>query len=291
MAQSRFQKGFKVGYKEGWCYDKGVGCIPPIPPIAPIPRIGEDMNNYQDGYRRGFTMGQQDGKKQNSYSNPPTRQRYQTSEPVFIDLVNKSNNSSGSSHPQYNNYSGGGGGNALGIVVLPILVFIELAKEEKAKDVRPIVKFDISGWIPKQEKSTKWAILLEIKTDGGYIYNKRRKRTFLETGLELKATEIDNISVEQISVPATLKYKMANGYIIPKAGIYLGYNIIKDKRSRDYSSVTKNIFDIGTNIGLEFRIGSWIIDANYNLGFINIIQQNNMNYKNNDFRIGFGIAF
>ena len=62
MAQSRFEKGFEVGYKEGWCYDKGVGCIPPIPPIAPIPGIGEDMNNYQDGYRRGFTMGQQDGK-------------------------------------------------------------------------------------------------------------------------------------------------------------------------------------------------------------------------------------
>lgn len=82
LAQSGFAKGFEVGYKEGWCYDRGVGCIPPIPPIAPIPKIGEDMNSYQDGYRRGFTMGQQDAKKSNA---PTSRKRYQTSESVFMD--------------------------------------------------------------------------------------------------------------------------------------------------------------------------------------------------------------
>ena len=84
----------------------------------------------------------------------------------------------------------GGGGNVLGIVVLPILVFIELAKEEKSKDVRPIVKFDISGWIPKQEKSTKWAILLEIKTDGGIFIIREEKELFWKQDWSLKLLKL-----------------------------------------------------------------------------------------------------
>lgn len=48
-----YDRGFKNGYKEGYCYND-FGCIAPIPPITPIPLIGESNDNYQDGYNRGF---------------------------------------------------------------------------------------------------------------------------------------------------------------------------------------------------------------------------------------------
>lgn len=53
---SDYDRGFKNGYKEGYCYND-FGCIEPIPPITPIPLVGESYNNYQDGYNRGFKMG------------------------------------------------------------------------------------------------------------------------------------------------------------------------------------------------------------------------------------------
>ena len=51
-----YSVGFSDGYKEGYC-DGYFGCITPIVPICPIPRIGEDINSYRDGYNRGFLMG------------------------------------------------------------------------------------------------------------------------------------------------------------------------------------------------------------------------------------------
>jgi hypothetical protein len=56
LCQSAYDKGFNEGYKKGYCYEK-VRCISPIPPIAPIPKIGESNSSYQDGYNRGFKMG------------------------------------------------------------------------------------------------------------------------------------------------------------------------------------------------------------------------------------------
>jgi hypothetical protein len=47
-------QGFEEGYQAGYCYQK-FGCIPPISPICPIARIGED--GYQAGYNRGFLAG------------------------------------------------------------------------------------------------------------------------------------------------------------------------------------------------------------------------------------------
>ena len=40
-----YDRGFKNGYKEGYCYND-FGCISPIPPITPIPLIGESRNNF-----------------------------------------------------------------------------------------------------------------------------------------------------------------------------------------------------------------------------------------------------
>lgn len=57
--ENEYSIGFRVGYKNGYCYND-FGCIAPIPPIAPIPLIGERFDNYQDGYNRGFKKGLED---------------------------------------------------------------------------------------------------------------------------------------------------------------------------------------------------------------------------------------
>ncbi|RIA10191.1 tetratricopeptide repeat protein [Flavobacteriaceae bacterium MAR_2010_72] len=84
IAQTSFDNGFKEGYKNGYCQDKGVGCIEPIPPISPIPTVNESSSSYQDGYNRGFQMGMN---AQKSSSNSTDRQRYQTSSAKFIDKM------------------------------------------------------------------------------------------------------------------------------------------------------------------------------------------------------------
>jgi len=53
-ADGGFCSGYKDGYAAGWCYQDNF-CIEPIPPICPIPKIGE--NGYVDGYNRGFLDG------------------------------------------------------------------------------------------------------------------------------------------------------------------------------------------------------------------------------------------
>lgn len=57
--QTKYDIGFKTGYKEGYCYND-IGCIAPIPPITPIPLIGENSDSYKDGYNRGFKRGLED---------------------------------------------------------------------------------------------------------------------------------------------------------------------------------------------------------------------------------------
>ena len=44
FSQSSFSDGYKSGYKKGYCLED-VGCISPIPPIAPIPAPG--YNTYR----------------------------------------------------------------------------------------------------------------------------------------------------------------------------------------------------------------------------------------------------
>lgn len=88
-SQSKFNEGFSDGYKKGFCQDKGIGCLAPIPPFSPLPQIGEDINNYQDGYNRGFTEGLKDSKLGNNNSNNDNRVRYKTSPSEPIDYMYK----------------------------------------------------------------------------------------------------------------------------------------------------------------------------------------------------------
>ncbi|BBM89967.1 hypothetical protein COTS27_01685 [Spirochaetota bacterium] len=49
-----FCRGYEKGYAAGACYGDYY-CLAPIPPICPIPDIGE--RSYIDGYNRGFVEG------------------------------------------------------------------------------------------------------------------------------------------------------------------------------------------------------------------------------------------
>jgi len=84
FAQINYVRGFNNGYKKGYCFDQGVGCLAPIPPIAPIPKIGESLDSYNDGYNRGFAMGKE-AQKNNKQTTNQTRERYQTSKSEFIE--------------------------------------------------------------------------------------------------------------------------------------------------------------------------------------------------------------
>jgi len=72
-AQNDYDRGFRVGYKEGYCYND-FGCLAPITPLTPIPYLGENMNSYQDGYNRGFKMGTED--KQRDKTKTSTSRNY-----------------------------------------------------------------------------------------------------------------------------------------------------------------------------------------------------------------------
>lgn len=70
-AQTQFSNGYQIGYKKGYCY-QAYGCIPPTPPISPMPKISESYNNYEDGYQRGFL----DGKEAKGQSNSVSQTKY-----------------------------------------------------------------------------------------------------------------------------------------------------------------------------------------------------------------------
>jgi hypothetical protein len=88
FAQSKFDQGFNDGYKQGFCHEK-VNCIPPIPPIAPIPTVSEDLDSHQDGYNRGFKMGLEAQKGNTSES---SQSGYKTASAKPIDYMYNPNN-------------------------------------------------------------------------------------------------------------------------------------------------------------------------------------------------------
>lgn len=49
-------KGWKDGYEDGYCYLQEAGCIKPVVPTCPRPRVNEKQN-YSGGYLRGYNAG------------------------------------------------------------------------------------------------------------------------------------------------------------------------------------------------------------------------------------------
>jgi len=89
FAQSKFDEGFSDGYKKGYCHEKA-NCIPPTPPIAPIPTVSEKLDSYQDGYNRGFKMGLEAQKGSTSGS---SQKGYKTASADPVDYTYKPTNS------------------------------------------------------------------------------------------------------------------------------------------------------------------------------------------------------
>jgi hypothetical protein len=96
FGQSKFDIGFKDGFKNGYCYSNnqsGLLCTPPLPPIPPLPQINENRNSYQDGYNRGFLYGQARRKEDDSNSssyvnyNPPKFNSYVPQNPVELMVM------------------------------------------------------------------------------------------------------------------------------------------------------------------------------------------------------------
>jgi hypothetical protein len=87
LAQTNFTIGFNNGYKKGYCQDQGIGCIEPIPPIAPNPKVGESSESYNDGYNRGFQTGLNATKSSDSNSG------YQTAKAKYVEnIISRSSN-------------------------------------------------------------------------------------------------------------------------------------------------------------------------------------------------------
>jgi hypothetical protein len=59
QVKSNFERGFEVGFKEGYCYNRPVGsiCSYPIIIYPPTPKLNESSDNYTQGYNRGFQYG------------------------------------------------------------------------------------------------------------------------------------------------------------------------------------------------------------------------------------------
>jgi hypothetical protein len=56
--KSNYERGFGIGFKEGYCYSRNTyNCLPPLTPLSPLPRINESSSNYTEGYNRGFQYG------------------------------------------------------------------------------------------------------------------------------------------------------------------------------------------------------------------------------------------
>ncbi|MBT0609223.1 tetratricopeptide repeat protein [Aequorivita echinoideorum] len=91
FAQSKYTNGFNNGYKKGFCQDQGVGCVEPVPPVAPVPKVGENSSSYSDGYNRGFKMGLNARKKKGSSNSNSNRERYKTADSKFVDFTSSPN--------------------------------------------------------------------------------------------------------------------------------------------------------------------------------------------------------
>lgn len=85
-----YDRGFKNGFKAGYCYND-YSCIAPVTPITPIPLIGESNDNYQDGYNRGFKRGLED-KQAKKNSDNYNSQGNSTKQPYVSSYVSPNYN-------------------------------------------------------------------------------------------------------------------------------------------------------------------------------------------------------
>lgn len=82
VANYSISQQFNIGYKDGWpigyCYDAQYGCMAPLTPMAPYPRIGESSDSYWNGYHRGLSDGIEKGRIDRRQKNQTNMNAYQS---------------------------------------------------------------------------------------------------------------------------------------------------------------------------------------------------------------------
>jgi hypothetical protein len=82
VANYSISQQFNIGYKDGWpigyCYDAQYGCMAPLTPMAPYPRIGESSDSYWNGYHRGLSDGIEKGRIDRRQKNQSNMNAYQS---------------------------------------------------------------------------------------------------------------------------------------------------------------------------------------------------------------------
>lgn len=93
FSQNQFSIGYKNGFEAGYCFNKGVGCISPIPPLPPLPNINESGYNFKDGYNRGFIDGRGEANNiQKENQSPYGREAYRPDIKPFVPDYNSFHN-------------------------------------------------------------------------------------------------------------------------------------------------------------------------------------------------------
>ena len=82
VANYSISQQFNIGYKDGWpigyCYDTQYGCMAPLTPMAPYPRVGESSDSYWNGYHRGLSDGIEKGRIDRRQKNQTIMNAYQS---------------------------------------------------------------------------------------------------------------------------------------------------------------------------------------------------------------------
>ncbi len=93
FSQNKFSLGYNNGFKAGYCYNKGGGCISPLPPFPPAPNYPESFYNFQDGYNRGFIDGRSEASNiQTDNQSPYGREAYRPDIKPFVPDYNSYQN-------------------------------------------------------------------------------------------------------------------------------------------------------------------------------------------------------
>ncbi len=81
FSQLEYYKGYRDGFKEGYCHGD-VGCVAPIAQVGPV-KPGEKFFSYKDGYNNGYNAGIQTRNRDNTSYNNQNQANRLTSRNVY----------------------------------------------------------------------------------------------------------------------------------------------------------------------------------------------------------------
>ncbi|KAF2519952.1 PorT family protein [Flavobacterium salilacus subsp. salilacus] len=134
---------------------------------------------------------------------------------------------------------------------------------------------------------------------------------YLTTGSEKTGNNFEKIDFSQIKIPLTIKAKLFKGLYL-EGGSYVSF--ITNMDTKDYSGeinpnyIENENIDYGVLFGLGYNYNDFFIEANINIGFVDLINYNENNFgpefdpiidagesdpefKNKYFQVGVGYKF